>query len=183
MPFSETDLVLMMKNDSQEAFFIFYRKYLPVVDDFAYSLVKDREVSKEISQNVFVKVWDRRKKLENVESLRSYLFKMTRNAVYDYFHTYRSRTVSLDDMAEAVDLSDLMVEEDRSDSDLDFKNMFMKMLIEMDRLPEKSRKIFVMSKMLGMKNKEIAESLSCSVKTIEYHISNALSFLRKNINF
>lgn len=172
-----------MKNDSQEAFFIFYRKYLPVVEDFAFSLIKDREVSKEIAQNVFVKVWDIRKKLDEVTSFRSYLFRMTSNAVYDYFHSFQCRTVSFDDMEDAMNLSDFIVEGDSQDADIDSKNLLMKVLIEIDSMPEKRRKIFIMSKILGMKNREIADSLSISIKTVEYHVSNALTILRKNIRF
>ena len=179
MSSSETDLILEMKNDSREAFFIFYQKYLPVVENFAFSLVKDSEISREISQNVFIKIWDRRKKLDDIESFKSYLFRMTRNAVYDYFHSYRSRTVSFEDMSGRMNISDIIVE-DKS-CNIDSKNLLMKVLIEMDRLPEKCKKIFIMSRMLGMKNKEIADSLSVSVKTVEYHISNALAILRKTL--
>lgn len=181
MSFSENDLVAMMKNDSQEAFFIFYRKYLPVVEDFAFSLVKDRDISREIAQNVFIKIWDRRKKLDDVESLRSYLFRMTRNAVYDYFRSCRGMTVGLDDVAGSIDLSEFVVDEDSSES-IDSRNLLVKVLIEMDALPEKCRRVFIMSRMLGMKNREIADSLGVSVKTVEYHISNALATLRKNID-
>lgn len=181
MSFSENDLVAMMKNDSQEAFFIFYRKYLPVVEDFAFSLVKDRDISREIAQNVFIKIWDRRKKLDDVESLRSYLFRMTRNAVYDYSRSCRGITVGIDDVAGSIDLSEFVIDEDSSES-IDSRNLLVKVLIEMDALPEKCRRVFIMSRMLGMKNREIADSLGVSVKTVEYHISSALATLRKNID-
>lgn len=180
MSFNETDLINRMKNDSREAFFIFYQKYLPVVESFAFSLVKDAVVCREIAQNVFVKVWDRRKKLDNVVSFKSYLFKMTKTAVYDYFQASRSRTVSLEDISERVNVSEMFAD-DSSAPDIDSKNLLMKVLLEIDRLPEKCGKVFIMSRMLGMKNREIAESLGVSVKTVEYHISNALSILRKNV--
>ncbi|MCM1178111.1 MAG: RNA polymerase sigma-70 factor [Bacteroidales bacterium] len=179
MPFNETELIMKMKNDSREAFFIFYQKYLPVVETFASSLVKDTGVAREIAQNVFVRIWDRRRSLDNIESFRGYLFRMTKNAVYDYFHTYRSRAVSFDDMSERIDLSGFAVEGEGPD--IDSKNMLMKVLIEMDRLPAKCRKVFIMSRLLGMKNREIAESMSLSVKTVEYHISSALTILRKKV--
>lgn len=179
MLFNETELIVKMKNDSREAFFIFYQKYLPLVENFALSLVKEPDVAKEISQNVFIKIWDRRRHLDNVESFRSYLFKMTKNAVYDYFRTYRSRTVSFDDMSGKISPGDFAVE--ANVPDIDSKNLLMKAFVEMDRLPDKCRKIFIMSRMLGMKNKEIADSIGISVKTVEYHISSALSILRKNV--
>lgn len=180
MLFNETELIVKMKNDSREAFFIFYQKYLPLVENFALSLVKEPDVAKEISQNVFIKIWDRRRKLENVDSFKSYLFRMTKNAVYDYFRSCKGRAlVSLDEMSENISLGDFSI--DTGGPDIDSKNLLMKVLIEMDRLPEKCRKVFIMSRMLGMKNQEIADTLAISLKTVEYHITNALAILRKKV--
>lgn len=177
MSFSETELILKMKNDSREAFFILYQKYQPVVENFALSLLKDSDTAKEITQNLFIKIWDRRRALDTVSSFKSYLFKMTRNAVFDYMKRY-SRNVSFDEMAGRISVGDFAFE---SEPDIDARNLLMKLLVILDELPENRRKIFLMSRMLGMKNGEIAESIGLSVKTVEYHISKALIFLRKNI--
>lgn len=178
---NEKLLIEKMKNGSSDAFFIFYREYLPIVSDFAWSLVKDSDAANEIAQNVFVKVWDRRGRLGEVESFRSYLFKMTSNAVYDYFHqTYNCKSVSLESVAGGIDVADLMTDTDLS-RDIDSRDLLIKVLIEIEKLPEKSRKVFLMSRMMGMKNREIADKLHVTVKAVEYHITRSLAILRKNI--
>ncbi len=179
MPSNDTELIDRMKNDSREAFFILYQQYQPVVENFALSLLKDSDTAKEITQNLFIKIWDRRKLLGNVDSFQSYLFKMTKNAVLDYLKRH-GRNVSFDEVSDRISLSDFMIE---SEPDIDFKNLLMKLLIEIDTMPDNRRNVFIMSRLLGMKNGEIADRTGLSVKTVEYHISKALNFLRKKIKF
>lgn len=180
MSFNETELIHKMKNDSREAFFILYQKYQPLVENFALSLLKNSDAAREVAQDLFIKVWDKRRTLDNVELFKAYLFKMTRNAVFDYIRR-NGRSISIDDIPDKINPGDLAI--DSYEPDIDSKNLMMKLLIDIDSMPDNRRKVFIMSKMLGMKNKDIADSTGLSIKTVEYHISKALKFLRKNIIF
>lgn len=147
--FEEKKLVSALKNGSYEAFDALYMAYSPLVERFAYALLKNRSEVEDLSQNVFLKLWEIRSRLDSVNSFRSYLFTMVRNAIMDVL------------------------------SSIDARKMGLIINMAVSLMPEQRRKVFMMSRKEGASHKEIAASLGISVKTVEYHISKALSTLRE----
>lgn len=171
--FEEKRLVLEIKNGSHEAFDTLYMAYSPLVERFAYALLKNKSEVDDLSQNIFLKIWEIRDRLDSVKSFRSYLFAMVRHAVMDEM----SKRTSAD-----IDLLPESVLKDVSSADalssVDTRNMMLMVNLAVSLMPEQRRRVFVMSRQDGASHKEIAEALGISVKTVEYHISKALSTLR-----
>lgn len=133
----------------------------------------DQDLSKDIAQNVFMKVWT--KKIEIASgNIKSLLFKM---ATDEFISHIRKKKVEKE-YTESIDLK-LIREPDNNDDLLEKKVLFQKAL---NQLPEKQKTAFLMNKMQGLTHKEIAEILNLSQKAIEKRIGMALKALKQNIN-
>ena len=133
----------------------------------------DQDLSKDIAQNVFMKVWT--KKIETASgNIKSLLFKM---ATDEFISHIRKKKVQKE-YKESIDLK-LIREPDNNDDFLEKKVLFQKAL---DQLPEKQKTALLMNKMQGLTYKEIAEILNLSQKAIEKRIGLALKALKQNIN-
>ena len=133
----------------------------------------DQDLSKDIAQNVFMKVWT--KKIEIASgNIKSLLFKM---ATDEFISHIRKKKVEKE-YTESIDLK-LIREPDNNDDLLEKKVLFQKAL---NQLPEKQKTAFLMNKMQGLTYEEIAEILNLSQKAIEKRIGLALKALKQNIN-
>ena len=133
----------------------------------------DQDLSKDIAQNVFMKVWT--KKIEIASgNIKSLLFKM---ATDEFISHIRKKKVEKE-YTESIDLK-LIREPDNNYDLLEKKVLFQKAL---NQLPEKQKTAFLMNKMQGLTHKEIAEILNLSQKAIEKRIGLALKALKQNIN-
>ena len=133
----------------------------------------DQDLSKDIAQNVFMKVWT--KKIEIASgNIKSLLFKM---ATDEFISHIRKKKVEKE-YTESIDLK-LIREPDNNYDLLEKKVLFQKAL---NQLPEKQKTAFLMNKMQGLTYEEIAEILNLSQKAIEKRIGLALKALKQNIN-
>lgn len=170
----EKRLIYELSCGSYDAFDTLYMQYSPLVEKFALALLKNRAEMDDISQNIFLKLWEIREKLTDIKSLRSYLFIMTRNAVMDAF-ARRKVVVASSSFPDTVlkDVaSEIIVER------IDSQNLMIMVEMAVSVMPEQRRKVFTLSRKHNLSHKEIAERMGISVKTVEYHISKALSSLR-----
>ena len=143
--------------------------------NFAYQYTKDTDAAKDITQKVFIHLWEHRAEMDPQKALKSYLFTAVRNRSLNYIRDnkkYRSKLLDV----EIEDL-DLTFEED----DLALEELNQRVKEALDALPEKARKVFEMSRFQHMKYKEIAEELDLSVKTVEAHMSRALRGLKESL--
>ena len=134
----------------------------------------DQDLSGDIAQNVFMKVWTKKIELAS-GNIKSLLFKM---ATDEFISHIRRKKVERA-YSDSIDLR-LVQESDNGDDELkDKKEQFKKAL---NQLPEKQRTALLMNKMQGLTYEEIAESLNLSEKAIEKRISQALGTLKQNLN-
>jgi RNA polymerase sigma-70 factor (family 1) len=134
----------------------------------------DQDLSGDIAQNVFMKVWTKKIELAS-GNIKSLLFKM---ATDEFISHIRRKKVERA-YSDSIDLK-LVQESDNGDDELkDKKEQFKKAL---NQLPEKQRTALLMNKMQGLTYEEIAESLNLSEKAIEKRISQALGTLKQNLN-
>lgn len=134
----------------------------------------DQDLSGDIAQNVFMKVWTKKIELAS-GNIKSLLFKM---ATDEFISHIRRKKVERA-YSDSIDLR-LVQESDNGDDELrDKKEQFKKAL---NQLPEKQRTALLMNKMQGLTYEEIAESLNLSEKAIEKRISQALGTLKQILN-
>lgn len=147
-----------------------YRAFYGKVFTFVFSLVKSKANAQDITQNIFMKLWKNRKKLEHIKSMDDYLFILSKNACMDYFRkASRKKEVSTDVFDEFLLSRIVSSPEKRIDALSDIEELRH----VIDSLPSKRRDIFIMSRFDGLSNDEIASILGVSKKTVENQISLA----------
>lgn len=144
---------------------------------FAYSLslCSDHEVSSEIVQQVFVNVFERKDKLSSKYSLKSYLYRSTFNKFIDLYRKKKSMTMLHEQYYLMLDQFAIRSDDDYLKDRLEILNR------EIDKLPNKTKEVFYLSKKRGFSNIEISELLDISVKTVEGHMTKAFKLLRTQV--
>ena len=166
-------LLQALGQSSGKAFAMLYNLYAGKCMSFVMSIVKDNEVAKDMTHDIFVKVWLKRDIISKVDSFSSYLFRMARNAVMDRLE---SEVIKRRFVVESLAVSDEL----RSYVDEKVSVDELQLLISraVSRMPEQRRRIFMLSRYKGVPNVKIAEMFGLNVRTVENHITNALADLR-----
>ena len=152
--------------------------YHQVFDDYweklysvAYRILVDEEASKDVVQEVFIRVWENRNKAV-IQNLDAYLTRAAKFGSLKYLRDKKPER--FESITENVDIPD--------NHDIDFHEFEHEVKIALEKLPERCKEVFLLSREEGLSNKEIAEKLNLSQRTVETHISNALKHLRTNLN-
>ncbi|MEM6804582.1 MAG: RNA polymerase sigma-70 factor [Bacteroidota bacterium] len=149
-----------------------FKSHFAFLVNFARQFVDDIDTAQDLTQKVFITLWEKRADIDPKQSIKSYLFTAVRNRCLNYIRDqkkYRSKVLDI----EMADF-EVAIEEDH------FGEEELKQKIEaaLSSLPEKCRLVFEMSRFQQMKYKEIAEELEISQKTVEAHMSKAIKSLR-----
>ena len=175
MTSNEKYLFEEIKAGNKSAFENIFRLYYQDLCRFALRLSCSEPDAEEIVQDLFFKLWQNHKTMICPDSVKAYLFTATRNSVYNKIKHEKIKSSYIQD--QNVDEYDL-------DSSELIENQELNLRIEsaINELPEKRREVFVLSKIDGLKYKEIAEKLNISIKTVENQMGEALKFLRDKLS-
>ena len=178
-----TELFHAHANGDKGAFEQLYKLYFPRLYSFSFKIIKEEDLAKDLVQNVFIKIWEYPSSL-NIENPESFLYQMVRNACLNFIRHLK-----------VVDNLKSMVKDQYLGEELYYidlvgnqpyllieKELEGKIMEVMNSLPEKCLAVFRMSRIDGMKNREIAEQLGISLKAVEKHISKALKTYRDNFS-
>lgn len=181
MDLADKEIVRKIISGDELSFEKVYRYYYPRLNYFAKQYLLDSEASKNIVQDVFTELWGNRKSLQTDTNLNAWLFTVTKNKSlkiisqrksrqnYDNFIKSRQLNVNYKSLSE-FDTSYLVFEELQS-----------QIQAGLDKLTPACRKVFEMSRFEDKKNREIAEELNLSIKTVEAQISKALRSLKADL--
>lgn len=171
-PEEEKVLLQRIKKNDNAAFrqlFDAYYKYLTVT---AYRYLHEGEKAKDMAQDAFVELWNRRETLTITSGVKAYL----RQAVVNKCLNYIKREKRLD-FSENAMLPETPTTPEAMDN-LEYEDTRKTIQDAIDTLPERCRIIFCMSRFDEKSHKEIAADLGISTKTIENQITRALKTLR-----
>jgi len=177
------DLFDRIKSGDQKALETLFSVYFPRLNDFARNVVKDDVISQDIVQDVFVKVWEKRFEIETI-NLEAFLFKLVRNRCIDYIKylkvvNNRMQEIQISSKYEELYRIDFIGDEPYVLIEQELKQKIEKTI---ESLPERCREVFILSRMNGLKNKEIAEKLGINIKNVERHLTRALQTFRANFS-
>lgn len=170
----ESYIKALCKGD-QKAFEILFLQYQPKLVFFLYGFIKDNEQARDMAQDVFLSIWNNREKLTEVKSFKAYVYKMAKNAVCNYYDH-----IIVNDKFVAEQLTHSSDSE--STEEIIFANQLQDMIdITVSQMPPQRKQIYMMSRIEGMSNTEIAERLNINKRTVENHLTAALADIRKSI--
>jgi len=173
-PNTETRLLKGLKRSDHDSFRELFDLYSGPLYRFSLSYLKSKEAAEDVVQEVFIKIWDKRKDIDTGKSFQSYLFTIALNSVRKYFNK----------LAEANQLKhEIIIALSENPSVFDDQENFEDYLRKLDnliqKLPEKRKAIFTGKKLEGKSQKELAEEFGISTKTVEYHITEAMKFIKE----
>ena len=166
-------LLSKLKEGNMSAMEVLYIRHAPQVKSFVSAIMKNDADTEDLVHDIFIKVWEERSKICNVNSFKSYLYAMTRNMVYNrlkHERVHRNYVMNLINRnAESNEIEERIVT----------KNLLEHINSEMEGLTEQQRIIYELSRNGDKTYKEISEIMGISPKTVQYHIGNVLSKLKK----
>lgn len=176
---TEKDLVIRLTQDDEGAFCELYADYKDRLLYFAMGFVKSKEFAEDIFQDAFTAIWQTRHFINPDTSFSTYLYTIVRNRILNLMRTMQTEQKLKDYiLSQAIDYTE-------NDAENIAANELNKILVQaVDKLTDRQRQIFDMSRNKEMSHKEIALALNISVNTVQEHISAALktiqTFLRKH---
>jgi RNA polymerase sigma-70 factor (ECF subfamily) len=173
----ERELLNQLTLDDEQAFATLFHSYKNKIYGFILGITSSKEISKDIVQDVFLKIWKMRRRACEIENFNALIYRMARNAALDHLkRASRESTV----------LSHLSVISKESTSDdpfEDIKAAEIKVRYEnaLQKLPKQQRLVYELKHLQGIEYAEIAKKLSLSVPTIRSHFRNALNSLKSHL--
>jgi RNA polymerase sigma-70 factor (ECF subfamily) len=152
-------------------FKLLFDTYFDAIKNYVFYRIGDVDIATDITQDVFVRIWEKQMKLD-MKNAKYLLYKIAKDMLISKYrrqeveNKYTQRMQY--EMTEVVETNDI-----------DYKQLKLKYEMALNKLPEKQRIVFLMSRSDELKYAEIAERLDISIKTVEKRMSNALFYLRK----
>ena len=175
--YDDKELVFKLSKGDKKAFKYVYTTYYNKLYVYLLSFTKDNYLAEDIAQNVLMKLWERRTKLQIHTSLKSYLYKSAYYSFIDNYKLDKKVNKKIEDLK--YESLNKVIDSNEDEAIMEARLSFLSKAIE--SLPPQCKKVLFLSKIEGYKNKEIAKALNLSVKTVENHMSNAFRLLRKSM--
>lgn len=172
----DNNLILLIKEESQQAFHELFIRYAPRIYSFSYSYFKSKDDAKELVQKVFLKIWDKRNSIDISQNIRSYIFRITVNTIYDAI-----RRKNVEYVFKNYALHSPLNDTEQTLQSVIYNDLQHILNNLVQQLPEQQQLIFKLSRIDGLTNDEISEKLKLSKRTVENHLYRALSFLKKRL--
>lgn len=172
--YDEQLIFKLLKQGNEKAFTSLFRKYYKDLVMFAGTFLSEKESCEDIVQSIFVNLWEKRTELDINVSIRSFLLKSVKNGCLDEL---RHRKVKINHENNVLSL------EKEANFSVEhyilYSELISHLTYALEKLPEKQRTVFEMSRLQGIKYKDIAERMNISERTVEDRIAKTLIVLRK----
>ncbi|MEM0577165.1 RNA polymerase sigma factor [Flavobacterium polysaccharolyticum] len=169
-------LLYELSQGSELAFTELYNTYKNNIYATALKITKSKDLSEEVVQDVFLKIWQNHKKLADIENIENYLFIISRNHIFDML----KKIARENNITAGVEYKNTFA----NDTDTAIKdnqyNTILNQIIE--QLPPQQQKIYKMAKWEGLSHQQIGEDLGISPETVKKHMAQALKFVRNKIS-
>jgi RNA polymerase sigma-70 factor (family 1) len=171
--YNERELIMQVSEGNQKAFRQLFDHHWDNIFSVALAFTKSTELSEELVQDVFLKIWLKRAILPSIEKFDAYLFIIARNHIYNELRKKIVHQPFVEQLQQCFQESSALPEQQ-----LLLKET--KQLIDkaVTKLPTQQRTVFELSRNEGLDNNKIAEKLGISKLTVKSHMTKALKFIR-----
>lgn len=147
---------------------------------FAFTLVRDAAAAEDLVQDAFVRLWDRRERLDDACSVRAYLFRIVRNLAFNARRDAATQRRLLDDPV-ALDSAAVPRGFAAPDAAAAGEDLSGRLAGWLDELPPRQREALLLSRVEGLSHAEVAEAMGCAPRTVNNHLVAALATLRRRL--
>lgn len=177
MDLLEQQVLSALKEGKETAFEMLFKTHYQALCQYAYSFLNDRDEAEEVVQATFINVWDNRDRIEIQTSIKSYLFRATRNSCLNVIkHEKVKRQHAAFELAGGEPTHENVAQAVIS------TELEEKIYEAMKALPEQCRLVFQLSRFEELKYAEIAGQLEISIKTVENQMGKALKIMRSQLS-
>ena len=166
-------LVNLLREDNELALGEIFNRYWEKLFKSADKVLLDEEMAKDIVQEVFVKIWERRYTIQ-VRNLNAYLTQAVKYQVASYLRKGKF-TEKHKEILESI------ADDTSTEQIIEIKELKDAITKSLNQIPNRCREIFLLSRYEQLSNKEIAAKLNISIRTVETQISKALKHLRTSL--
>ncbi|SHM76154.1 RNA polymerase sigma-70 factor, ECF subfamily [Cyclobacterium lianum] len=173
----ESEIVLLLRQGDKSAFDELYQRYVDKMLGFADTFLGDPDESEEVVQVIFVNIWEKRKQLDPGKNIGAYLFRSLKNQILNHLRNISRHcqltAIPVESQMDGADiLRQICVQESK-----------LQVMSSIGEMPEVQQRVFLLSRVEGMSNREIAKKLKLSVRTIEHHLYLGKKFFKgKNLD-
>ena len=174
---NDEEALLKLAAGDLVAYRYLFDQYFTDLCNFLRIYLHSKEFSEEIALEIFGYIWEKREKIQIRATFKSFLFSSAKNRAIDYYRREHRTIFS------SLEMNDQNIPE-AMDSQYFMEEKELRGYIEMaiNKLPEKSRQIYLMAREDNLSHKEIALRLGITAKTVENHVGIALRKLRETLN-
>jgi RNA polymerase sigma-70 factor (ECF subfamily) len=176
-PPGDAELVRRIRAGDERALEQVFRSYYPGMCTFVRRFVHAPDISEELVQDVFFKLWSKRETLSEIDALRTYLFRAARNTALNHLRRKKLENAWEEREAAAGEPTTMAATDDDASAD----EVTRAVNEAIGRLPMRCREVFLMSRQGGLTYAEIATRLGISIKTVETQMGRALKSLRVSL--
>ncbi|MGM9788399.1 MAG: RNA polymerase sigma factor [Candidatus Cryptobacteroides sp.] len=169
-------LIARLNASSKKAFGELFDRYVGIVHSFVSSMIKDESVAEDITQLVFVKLWEQRKNISSEGNLPAWLYVTARNAVFKEIR----RMILMDKYVNYAVHSQMLQENNALDG-IDGAVLRQEVDSVVNSFPEAMKKIYLLRTVEGLSVADIAKMMDISPKTVETQLFRAKGRLRDKI--
>lgn len=170
---NDQQLIIKLRNQDREAFESVYNQHSKKLYGYALKFVKSPEIAEDIIHDVFVSLWEHAATLDAAYPIKSYLYKITRNAVLNLIKRGTVEVRVVDEiMTHAAQFSTNTAEH------VQYRETLQQTKNAISELPPKRKMIFEMSRDSGMTHRQIAQQLDITDSTVNNQLVKAIKSIR-----
>lgn len=172
----ENSLMQGIREGNYKAFSMFYKQYLPVVNKFVLLYVKSPDLSKDLTQEIFIKIWEKRENIPELDDLKSYLFIITRNHTF----TFLKKASVEDSLKEKIILSSSTICNSTEDQihSAEYAAHLQRIL---NTMPHQTQKIFELCRVEEKSYQEVSTLLGISKDAVKKHMVRSMRIIKLTI--
>jgi RNA polymerase sigma-70 factor (ECF subfamily) len=172
------ELLNRLKKGDMLAFDQVYELYSHKLFSFVFKILKNEVEVDDIVQEVFVKIWESRHKLEDYKLLNSYIFTIAYNNSIDLIRKRINNNKYLEYLknSASINLTPSVI------TQIEFNELSSQVEKLIANLPDRQKQVYLLHREEGLTYPEIAEQLGISKNTVEIHMVKALKYLRQNMD-
>jgi len=173
-----SELLSRLKNGDMLVFDQVYELYSHKLFSFIYKILKNKAEADDIVQEVFIKIWESRDKLENYKLLNAYIFTIAYNNSIDLIRKRINNNKYLEHLKKSGDINVAPT----IISQIEFNDLNIQAEKLIAKLPERQKQVYFLHNVQGLTYPEIAEHLGISKNTVENHMAKALKYIRLHMD-
>lgn len=172
----EDDYCLLRIKEGDEYFFnVIFEKYRDQLFGYLYRVSKSKEVSEEIVLDVFLKLWNGREVITEIQNLEAFLYKVAHHKAIDFFRAAKRSPALQQALWEIITEAPSA---ERADSRLLHQHTAALIREALDQLSPQRRKVFELRNQEDLSYADIADRLDLSTHTVRNHLAAAVQFIR-----